>query len=177
MSSGPFTMAPGDTQEVVYAIFMARGSSNIQSVAELKKSARLLHEFWGNDIPVSVSRNNNLTPTQFSLSQNYPNPFNPSTTIKYSIPQSTVILSKAKNLQDFSSQSPQVNGAPQNDNMNVTLIVYDVLGRKVKTLVNQKQAPGNYEVEFNASKLASGVYFYQLKTTGFVQVKKMIYLK
>ena len=50
-------MAPGDTQEVVYAIFMARGSSNIQSVAELKKTARLLHEFWGNDIPVSVKRN------------------------------------------------------------------------------------------------------------------------
>ena len=177
MSSGPFTMAPGDTQEVVYAIFMARGSSNIQSVAELKKSARLLHEFWGNDIPVSVSRNNNLTPTQFSLSQNYPNPFNPSTTIKYSIPQSTVILSKAKNLQDFSSQSPQVNGAPQNDNVNVELIVYDILGRKVKTLVNQKQLPGNYEVEFNASKLASGMYFYRLNVSDNVAVRKMMLLK
>ncbi len=82
-----------------------------------------------------------------------------------------------QNLKEFSSQNPRTNGAPRNDNVSVELAVYDILGRKVKTLVNQKQAPGNYEVEFNASKLASGIYFYQLKTSDFVQVKKMIYLK
>ena len=65
------------------------------------------------------------------------------------------------------------------------LIVYDILGRKVKTLVNKKQAPGNYEVEFNASKLASGMYFYRLNvgastgsaTNDFVAVRKMMLLK
>ena len=80
MTAGPFNMDPGDTIEVVYAIFMARGSSNIQSVAELKKTARALHDFWGNDIPVSVERSTDVLPNQFSLSQNYPNPFNPTTT-------------------------------------------------------------------------------------------------
>jgi hypothetical protein len=112
------------------------------------------------------------------LSQNYPNPFNPTTTIKYSIPSSSVILSlpsrqagEAKNLKDFSSQ------APQNDNVNVVLRVFDILGREVATLVNQNQKPGNYKVEFDSSKLSSGVYFYRLKTDEFIESKRMILIK
>ena len=96
-------------------------------------------------------------PTKFDLSQNYPNPFNPSTKIKYEIPSVTL---------------RQV----QSDIL-VTLKVYDVLGNKVATLVNEEKPAGNYEVEFNATGLPSGIYFYQLKAGNFVETKKMILMK
>ena len=85
----------------------------------------------------------------FKLEQNYPNPFNPSTTIKYSV-------QNAKN---------------------ISLKVYDVLGKEVETLVNEEKPAGNYEVEFNAANPTSGIYFYQLKVGSFVETKKMILLK
>ncbi|MDP2366530.1 MAG: T9SS type A sorting domain-containing protein [Ignavibacteria bacterium] len=85
----------------------------------------------------------------FSLSQNYPNPFNPSTKISW--------------------QSP-VSGWQ-------TLKVYDVLGREVVTLVNEEKPAGSYEVQFNASQLSSGIYYYQLKVEDYIQTNKMIYLK
>jgi len=102
----------------------------------------------------NVGENKNDLPTVFSLEQNYPNPFNPSTTIKYSIPT-------------------DVRGEMQE----VSLMVYDVLGKEVATLVNTKQSAGSYEVEFNASKLTSGVYFYRLTSGSFVEVKKMMMIK
>ncbi len=92
---------------------------------------------------------NNKVPTHYSLSQNYPNPFNPSTTISYSIPESG----------------------------QVQLNVYDVLGREVAVVVNKEQAVGSYEVEFDASELNSGVYFYQLRTSSFFETKKMLLLR
>jgi hypothetical protein len=85
----------------------------------------------------------------FSLSQNYPNPFNPSTSIQYAV------------------DSKQF----------VTLKVYDLLGREVATLVNEEKPTGKYELEFDGSKLPSGIYFYQLKAGGFVETRKMILLK
>ncbi len=96
-------------------------------------------------------------PTQFVLKQNYPNPFNPTTTIKYSIPNVAA--------KDFSPVQ------------NVQLKIYDILGREVATLVNEKQSPGNYSVKFDASKLNSGVYFYTLRAGNFVATKKMILMK
>jgi len=90
-----------------------------------------------------------VTPKVFELSQNYPNPFNPTTVIQYSIP-----------MNEF-----------------VTLRVYDVLGREVQTLVNKEQSAGVYNVEFNASKLTSGVYFYRIEAGKFVAVKKLLLLK
>jgi mannose/cellobiose epimerase-like protein (N-acyl-D-glucosamine 2-epimerase family) len=86
---------------------------------------------------------------EFELHQNYPNPFNPSTTIKYEI----------KELAD------------------VELKVFDILGREIITLVNEQNPPGSYEIEFNASHLTSGVYFYQLTADSFVDTKKMMLLK
>jgi hypothetical protein len=85
----------------------------------------------------------------FILSQNYPNPFNPITKIRFQI-------------SDFGF---------------VTLKVYDVLGNETATLINEEKSVGAYEVEFNASGLSSGIYFYQLRTIDFVQTKRMIYLK
>ena len=89
------------------------------------------------------------SPHSFSLSQNYPNPFNPSTKIMYSIKTS-----------EF-----------------VSLIVYDLFGQEILTLVNEQKQQGNYTVNFNASDLASGVYLYQIKAGNFIDSKKLIILK
>ena len=96
-----------------------------------------------------IEKYNNLTPNKYSLEQNYPNPFNPSTTIKYSVPQRSMVLLK----------------------------IYDITGREVQTLLNQEMNSGNYEVTFNASKLASGVYFYCIRSNDFVSTKKMMLIK
>lgn len=88
-------------------------------------------------------------PAKYSLSQNYPNPFNPSTKIKFDIPSAA---------QTF-------------------LVVYDILGREVSTLVNEQLRPGSYEVTFDASNLASGMYFYKILAGDFTETKKMLLVK
>lgn len=88
-------------------------------------------------------------PMKYSLSQNYPNPFNPSTTIKYQIPKEQIVVLK----------------------------VFDIIGKEIESLVNKKQLPGTYEVIWDASRFASGVYFYKLETKDFVEVKSMILIK
>jgi hypothetical protein len=95
-------------------------------------------------------------PTQCVLEQNYPNPFNPLTLIKYTI------------------GGPRGWGLGTRD---VSLIAYDVLGREVAVLVNERKAPGNYEVRFDASGLSSGVYFYALTAGVFSQTRKMLVVK
>ncbi|MBS4034431.1 MAG: T9SS type A sorting domain-containing protein [Ignavibacterium sp.] len=114
--------------------------------------------------PTSVQFEENL-PEEFHLAQNYPNPFNPSTTIRFVIPN------EVRNLKDFSSQTPR------NDNTLVTLKVYDVLGNEVAVLVNENKPAGNYQIEFDASGLSSGVYFYSLMAEDIVQTRKMILLQ
>jgi len=88
-------------------------------------------------------------PTTYELAQNYPNPFNPSTTIKYQLPKDGI----------------------------VTLKVYDILGSEVATLVNEQKTAGRYEVSFNASQLASGVYIYRLQSGEYISSRKMMLLK
>ncbi len=123
-------------------------------------------EFWFDEIkiynPDFVGIRNSDIPLAFELYQNYPNPFNPTTTIKYSIPQTPL-------------NPPFIKGGKTGGF--VTLKVYDILGREVKTLVNKKQTPGNYEVTFNANNLSSGVYFYKLVAGNFIQTRKMILMK
>ncbi|MEJ2105140.1 MAG: T9SS type A sorting domain-containing protein, partial [Ignavibacteriaceae bacterium] len=88
-------------------------------------------------------------PNQFILIQNYPNPFNPTTTINYQLAQTGF----------------------------VTLKIYDILGKEVSTLVNEQKNQGRYSVSFDASKLAGGVYIYQLRVNNYVSSKKMLLLK
>jgi hypothetical protein len=88
-------------------------------------------------------------PEEFVLNQNFPNPFNPSTKIQYSVPQSSQVQIK----------------------------IYDVLGNEIATLVNETKEAGKYNINFNASKLSSGVYFYTIKAGDFIQTKKMILLR
>ena len=93
-------------------------------------------------------------PITYKLEQNYPNPFNPTTTISYSI---------ATNVK--------------RETQKVKLTLYDVLGKDITTLVNEVQSPGNYRVEFDGSRLSSGIYYYQLNSDKFIETKKMIILK
>jgi outer membrane protein assembly factor BamB len=102
-------------------------------------------------------------PQEFRLFQNYPNPFNPSTRIRFSVRGSGFEESGS----GFTVQGSRL----------VTLKVYDVLGREVAKLVNENLQPGTYEVEWDASHLASGLYFYQLKADGFVVTKRMVFVK
>ncbi len=88
-------------------------------------------------------------PTEFALSQNYPNPFNPTTTINFALP-----------LQS-----------------NVTLTIYNSLGQKVTTIINGVLPAGNHSVNFNASRLSSGIYIYQLRAGNFIQTKKLVLMK
>jgi hypothetical protein len=99
-------------------------------------------------LDVEEKGENNL-PDSYNLYQNFPNPFNPMTTIRYSI------------------LSPDL----------VRIKVYDILGREVKTLVNELKQAGNYEVQFDASGLASGIYLYRIESGSFIQTRKMIVLK
>jgi hypothetical protein len=128
------------------------------------------------NLPTDVEHLENMIIDQYSLSQNYPNPFNPSTTIKYTIPNSSA---------EFHSAIKHV-----------TLKVYDILGSEMQTLVNENQSPGEYQVEFDAASdglnLSSGIYFYRMQvndpSTGlsaekagsgqsFVETKKMLLLR
>jgi hypothetical protein len=88
-------------------------------------------------------------PDNFWLGQNYPNPFNPVTIIRYHVP--------AKN--------------------HISIAVFDLLGREVSTLVNDVQTAGNYTIDFDASRLSSGIYYYQLRSGSFVETKKMVLLR
>jgi hypothetical protein len=97
----------------------------------------------------SLGVNDETQVNNFHLFQNYPNPFNPTTTINYQIPKAGF----------------------------VSLKVFDILGKEVAELVNKEKVAGRYEVQFDASKLSSGIYFYQLITKSFTQTRKMLLLK
>ena len=98
---------------------------------------------------LTTKNKRNTIPFSYSLYQNYPNPFNPSTKIKFDIKQSS----------------------------NTKLIIYNILGKEIATLVNEKLNAGSYEVDWDGSGYPSGVYFYKLTTDGFSDVKKMILIK
>ena len=102
---------------------------------------------WSNTSDVMELGNG--IPNEFALMQNYPNPFNPSTKIRYSLPEVS-----------FAS-----------------ITIYDMLGNEVATLINDEQAAGSYEVDFNATGLSSGMYFYKLQAGSFIETKKMLLLK
>jgi photosystem II stability/assembly factor-like uncharacterized protein len=101
------------------------------------------------DLVVTVPFPGGNVPLRFNLGQNFPNPFNPTTSIGYDLPVNSF----------------------------VTLKIYDVLGREVQTLVNERQNPGNHSVTFTASKLPSGVYFYRLQAGSYSAAKKLLLLK
>lgn len=90
-----------------------------------------------------------VLPKAFKLSQNYPNPFNPTTVIQYEVPRQSKVVIK----------------------------LYDMLGKEVMTIVNREQPAGRYSLTLDASRFASGIYFYNMQADNFTQTKKMVLLK
>ena len=117
---------------------------------------------------VSGVFNENNTVYNFKLFQNYPNPFNSSTVIKFEIPNS-------ENGIPMNRDAKNANGKMENGA--VVLKIYDVLGKEVETLVNEKKSPGTYEFIFDGSNLASGLYFYKLHAGNFGETRKMLLIK
>lgn len=159
-----------------------------KAILDLASLWRTAWENAGRPLPVSIETVDQI-PEEHFLAEAYPNPFNPATTIEYSIPVNSrqySVGSKKKSddrkqnsenrtlSQSFNQQIIQSNSGM----VSVKLIIYDILGRHISTLVNEQQRPGKYQVKFTADNLTSGVYFYSLETSsGFVQSKKIVLLK
>jgi hypothetical protein len=148
-----FTLAPGDSQRITFTVRPSLLPPNMYDAQVFVKSWLSIGQpsFTKTirfEVVTGVEEQRAL-PIAFSLGQNYPNPFNPSTTIKYELPKSS----------------------------QVSLRVYDVLGREVSVLVNEKMNAGVHEVKFEAAGLASGVYFYRIQAGEFVATKKLLLMK
>ncbi len=164
LNTGPFTLVKNRPVEIIVAYTVGRGTDAVNSIDAAREIVKNAIGFYSTNftyIPVGIKGTKpESIPTKFVLEQNYPNPFNPSTTIKYTIPGS-----------NMSHTVP----------VQVKLKVYDILGREVATLVNEKQNPGSYQIKFDAvaptGGLSSGMYFYRLTAGKFSQTKKMILLK
>lgn len=124
------------------------GWSPFDNDAGWRDPSKWMYTWLGNTDVISTDVKEEL-PFSFSLDQNYPNPFNPATQIKYSIAKAGIVILK----------------------------VYDILGRQVADLVNKYQEAGKYTIDFNASRLASGVYIYRIESSSFTSVKKMMLIK
>lgn len=148
ISGGQLTIQPNET---VYTAFAIAAGFNLNDLRAAIANARIKYS----QIPTSLSDDKPEPPSEFYLAQNYPNPFNPATKIRFGIPNVGTELALS----------------------HVTLKVYDILGNEVATLVNEEKPAGVYEVEFNPSGLASGIYLYKLQSGWFVETKKMILLR
>ncbi|MFA6541798.1 MAG: T9SS type A sorting domain-containing protein [Bacteroidota bacterium] len=155
ISSGPFAFAKGDTQEVIGAFVIAEGTDRLNSITLLKQSTSYVHSFYVNNPSFILNvYEHQLPPASFHLDQNFPNPFNPATTIRYSLSKQAL----------------------------ASITIYNILGQKVRTVLNEVKNAGTYEVEWNGRSdggisVASGMFFYRMTTDGFTMTKKMLMLK
>jgi hypothetical protein len=164
ISAGPFKLIKDKEIEILFAFIVGRGASALGSVTAAKDISDEIQNFYENNFgyPYVVGiKDKNINEPDFSLSQNYPNPFNPVTTIKYSVPDpGTSPAYRTGRFMKF-----------------VKLKVYDILGNEIATLVNEEKPVGRYEVKFDGSRLASGVYIYRLNAGNYSAVKKLVLLK
>ena len=143
ISSGPYTIAPGATQTVSFAL--VAGDS---SLANLQQNADAAKAKWKR-LTTGIAKNGRSLPQRYELMQNYPNPFNPTTAISY---QLTAVS-------------------------HVSLEIFDVLGRKITTLVNDLQQPGIHTVRWDGTSFPSGVYFYHMEAGDFRATRKLMLVK
>jgi hypothetical protein len=156
MNAGPLTMARGDTQEVVYAIVGAAGSDRLRNVDYFKWLAKYVKESWPDPASLRAYAIPEpeppvVLPSRVTLRQNYPNPFNPETTIRFDLPRATT----------------------------VRLVVHDILGRKIRTLVDEEESEGTHAAVWNGrndngAHAASGVYIYLLQADGMQATGRML---
>jgi len=148
---------------IVVAQLIAKGTSNVNSVTKLKQYAQVIKNLYNDcftNVPIGISKNSEQVPIKFALYQNYPNPFNPVTKIKFDVPSNV-----------------------KSETTNVKLVIFDILGREVTTLLDKKLQPGSYKTVWDGSNFASGVYFYKLSVGNeqgepvFSETKKMILIK
>jgi len=153
MSSGPFSMQPGETDTFIVAIVWARGADRLDSVRRLKQDVARLRAVAGEilipDVTAFVSEPLPEPSFPLGFTRNHPNPFREATTIRYSLPQA----------------------------MHVRLTVYDVLGREVAVLVDRRQEAGAYDVDFEAGELPAGVYLYRVEMDRLAATKTMLLLR
>jgi hypothetical protein len=156
MTAGPLTMARGDTQDVVYAVVGAAGSDRLRNVDYFKWLAKFVKESWPDPASLRAYAIPEpeppvVLPSRVTLWSNFPNPFNPETTIRFGLPRQT----------------------------NVRLIVHDILGTKIRTLVDGEQSEGTHAAVWNGrndngTPVASGVYIYRLQADGMRATGRMI---
>ena len=151
VSTGPFLLEKDKPQDIIIAYVLGRGTDGLNSITVARENVeRAIAEYESNFASMTYSAPAATNPiTSYELYQNYPNPFNPTTTIRYELPQ---------------------------DGM-VTIEVFDILGQRVGTLINEYQKADRYEVTFSSVGLASGVYIYQLRVNDYISSKKMILLR
>ncbi|HSW53960.1 MAG TPA: T9SS type A sorting domain-containing protein [Ignavibacteriaceae bacterium] len=151
ISTGPFLLEKDKPQEIIIAYVIGRGTDPLSSVTVARENVqRAIQEYQSNFASMTYMPPSATNPVNsYVLYQNYPNPFNPTTTIRYELPQDGV----------------------------VTIEVFDILGQKVKTILNEFKRADRYEVTFSSTGLASGVYIYQLRVNDFITSKKMILIR
>jgi len=149
-SIGPLTLEKNKPVEIILALVVGRGTNNLNSITVARENAqRAIQEYENNFASMTYSPPPPVPITEYILYQNYPNPFNPTTTIRYEIPKNGI----------------------------VTITIYDILGQKVKTILNEFKKADRYEVTFNSAGLASGIYIYQLRVNDYINSKKMVLVK
>jgi len=153
-----YTTNSGDTWS---SFFLSTNAGRLSTVQFVNQNTGFLTGQYGKVFKTSnrggltsIGINNNETPPEFKLYQNYPNPFNPATKIMFSIPSDV-----------------------KRKTSNVKLIIYDITGKEVATLVNEQLQPGSYEVVFDAGKLSSGIYFYRINADIYTNTKRMLLIK
>jgi hypothetical protein len=155
---GPFQLRKNQPVDIILAYVIGRGSDALNSLSVARNITATAKDYYASNFSGAftsvLDKNNNIINT-FRLDQNYPNPFNPNTKIKYNLPVDS----------------------------HIKLTIYNTIGQVVKVLANNIQKSGSHEINFNASVLSSGVYFYTLQSTSidgkqvYTNTKKMILLK
>mgnify|MGYP001175570862 CR=1 FL=1 len=152
LSSGKKTLEPGATFTYHTSIAVQRGNSALNSVTLTRAAVDTIFKLLGASyvhVPTSVKEAVTELPLTWELSQNFPNPFNPLTVIRYELPVAGM----------------------------TTIKVYDITGALLKVLVSEELPAGKHEVAFDASELASGIYFYRLESGGYSMTRKMVLLR
>ena len=160
LNSGKTKLNPGDTQTIIIAQLIAKGTNNLNSVTKLKALADSVIALYNSGFTIEIKNISSIIPGKYNLYQNYPNPFNPSSKIRFDI-----------------ANNPLLRGAGEARGVWTQLKIYDITGREISNLVNEQLSPGTYEVTFDGSNLPSGIYFFKLITGDFVRAKKMVLIK